>query len=454
MEVQAKSLDKANALADAVISGAELNNRVENLAKKAAKNMKIDGFRQGKVPLKVIMDRHAKALEDDARNELLGEVVKESLKILKKELKDLIGEPMINKLDKDGNDIKTQIEISFRPEVKIDEIESIMPKFTAPKVTKKEVDDRINEFLKITAPIEKIEKDKLEKGDYAKFDFEGFVDGVAFEGGKAENYVLEIGSNQFIPGFEDGMIGLKAGEKKDIKVVFPKEYGAPNLAGKEAVFKIKLHEIQAKKPQVLDEQSVKRLMPNDKDASVEKLQENIKTQIKNEKFDKLVNEELKVKFADLAVEKFKFDLPKNVVEQEINMRFRNNWASFSDEDRKKFQENKDELEKQRKSYEEEARKSVALTFIIDELAKMRSVEVSDQEIIQAIYMEAYRSGLDPKQHFEYYKNQNMLPAIKMALVEEKLFNDIFKLPEEKAQNSEESENKPKKTTKSTKKAEE
>ena len=203
MEVQAKSLDKANALADATISGAELNNRVENLAKKAAKNMKIDGFRQGKVPLKVIMDRHAKALEDDARNELLGEVVKESLKILKKELKDLIGEPMINKLDKDGNDIKTQIEISFRPEVKIDEIESIMPKFTAPKVTKKEVDDRINEFLKITAPIEKIEKDKLEKGDYAKFDFEGFVDGVAFEGGKAENYVLEIGSNQFIPGFED-----------------------------------------------------------------------------------------------------------------------------------------------------------------------------------------------------------------------------------------------------------
>lgn len=454
MEVQAKSLDKANALADAVISGAELNNRVENLAKKAAKNMKIDGFRQGKVPLKVVMDRYAQALEDDARNELLGEVIKESLKILNKQTKDLIGEPMINKLDKDGNDIKTQIEISFRPEVKIDEIESIMPKFTAPKVTKKEVDDRINEFLKITAPIEKIEKDKLEKGDYAKFDFEGFVDGVAFDGGKAENYVLEIGSNQFIPGFEDGMVGLKAGEQKDIKVVFPKEYGAPNLAGKEAIFKVKLHEIQAKKPQVLDEQSVKRLMPNDKDASVEKLQENIKTQIKNEKFDKLVNEELKVKFADSAVEKFKFDLPKNIVEQEINMRFRNNWASFSDEDRKKFQENKDELEKQRKSYEEEAKKSVALTFIIDELAKMRSIEVSDQELIQAIYMEAYRSGLDPKQHLEYYKNQNMLPAIKMALVEEKLFNDIFKLPEEKTQNSEESENKPKKTTKSTKKAEE
>lgn len=456
MEVKAKNLNSANAKADATIDAAELKAKTENLAKKAAKNMRIDGFRQGKVPTKVIIDRYGKSIENDAKNELLADAVQQALKLLKKESKDMIGEPMVSKFNEKDGVIDAEIEISFRPDVKIDAIDDIMPKFSTPRVTKKEIDEKIDEFLKMIAPIEKIDKKSLEKGDFAKFDFEGFLDGVAFDGGKAENYVLEIGSNQFIPGFEDAMIGLKPGESKEISVTFPENYGAANLAGKPVTFKIKLHEIQAKKVAELNDETLKKLMPNDKEPSAEKLQNNVKEQIKNEKFVKVLNDELKPKFADAAVEKFNFDLPKNIVDQEIDMRFRNSWGEFSDDEKKKFQEDRAALDKQRETYRNEAERSVKLTFIIDEIAKIRKVTLSDQELVQAIYLEAYRSGMDPKKHLEYYKNQGMLPAVKMALIEEKLFNELFKLDdkEEKAEKSAKSDEKePKKTTKSKKASE-
>ena len=262
---------------------------------------------------------------------------------------------------------------------------------------------------------------------YSNFDpkAEGFVDDKAFEGGKAENYVLEIGSKQFIPGFEDGMVGMKIGEEKDIKVTFPKEYGAAHLAGKDAVFKVKLHEIQELKIPELDDEMLKKLLPGEEKASVEVLDEKLKEQIKNEKLFKLVNDELKGKFADALIEKYNFDLPKGIVEQETDMQMRAAFNTFSEKEIEELKASKEKYQEKRDSFKEEAQKSVKLTFIIDELAKLRKIEVNDQELIQAIYFEAYRYGMNPKEHLENYKKQGALPAVKMALIEEKLFNDIF-----------------------------
>ncbi|AII15405.1 trigger factor (peptidyl-prolyl cis /trans isomerase, chaperone) [Campylobacter iguaniorum] len=426
MEVKAQLLNPANATATTQIKADELNAKVENLAKKAAKNIKIDGFRKGKVPTAEVLKRYGGDLQNDARNEFFKDIINACLVDINKKADEIIGEPMVLKFDeKDGN-IDVEIEISFKPEVKVDGYEELISDYATPRVTKKEIEDKVNEFLLMMAPVEKVEKDVLEKGDWAKFNFEGFVDGVAFEGGKAEDYVLEIGSNQFIPGFEDGMIGLKVGEEKDVNVTFPKEYGAAHLAGKPAVFKVKLLEIQGKKVGELDEKTLKALLPTEENPTAAKLEEKIKEQIRNEKFQKLLNEELKPKFADKAVEKFKFDLPKNIVEQEMDMQFRNAWGNFSEDERKKFSEDRDAAMAQRETYADEAKKSVALTFIIDELAKVRGVSVSDQELLQAVYFEAYRYGIDPKKHLEDYKNQGMLPAVKMAMIEEKLFNNLFK----------------------------
>ena len=427
MEIKIKALDSVNTLASTTVSADAIKSSVEKLAKKAAKTMKVDGFRQGHVPVAVVLKRYEKELTNDAEQDVLRDVVEEAIKQAGKKNDDLIGEPIVSKFDKKDGKIDVELTVSFKPSVDVSGYESLLPEFSNPRVLKKDIDEKKTELLKMIAPLEKVESKRgLKVGDFAKFDFEGFVDGVAFEGGKAENYVLEIGSNQFIPGFEDGMVGIKAGGEKDIEVKFPENYGAAHLAGKDAVFKVKLHEIQERKiPEKLDEEMLKTILPNEEKPTEELLEERIKEQIRQEKIYKLINEELKPKFAEAAVEKFKFDVPKNIVEQEIDMQFRNAWSTFTPDDMKKFREDKDALAKKRDEYRKDAENSVRLTFIIDELARVRGVKVSDQEVVQAIYFEAYRSGQDPKAHLEMYRNQGMLPAIKMSMIEEKLFSELF-----------------------------
>ena len=430
MQVNAKNVNKANAKVSATISADVLEAKVNQLAKEAAKTANIAGFRKGHVPASLMLQKYRKEIEGDAKNRVLGDIVSGGLKELGKSLNDTIGEPLVTKFDeKDGN-IDVEITISFRPEVDVKGYESLLPAYEAPKVEQKEIDERIDNMLKMFGSLEKSSKKELSKGDFAKFDFEGFVDGKAFEGGKAENYILEIGSGQFIPGFEDGMIGLKVGGERDIKVTFPTEYGAAHLAGKDAVFKVKLHEIGEQKKAELNEETLKKIMPNEQNPSKEMLEASIKDQIRTSKFITLLNGEIKDKFAQALTKKFNFDLPENIIDQEMNVRFRNDWYSFSDDERKKYQEDKKALEAKLESYKEEASNSVKLTFIIDELAKVNKIEVSDQELIQTIYMEAYRSGRNPKEHMEYYKKGGMLPAVKMAIVEEKLFLHLFPLPED------------------------
>ncbi|EAL0007712.1 trigger factor [Campylobacter upsaliensis] len=432
MEVKAKQLDSVNAAASVKIPSGSINTEVENLAKKASKTIKMDGFRPGKVPVSAVLKRYEKELRNDAEQNLFKNAVDSALKELKKDLKELVGEPYFEKFERENDAIIVELVLSFKPELKLDGYEKCIPEFSTPKVSKKEIDEKKNELLKRYATTEAIKtKRALKEGDYAKFDFEGFIDGKAFDGGKAENYVLEIGSKQFIPGFEEAMVGMKSGEEKDISVTFPKEYGAANLAGKDAIFKIKLHEIQELKLPELNEELLKKLLPNEEKASEELLDEKLKEQIKNEKLFKLINEELKAKFADSLIETFEFDLPKGILEQEIDMQFRQAFGAFSEEEKKEIQNDKDKYEAKRNSFKDEAKKSVKLTFIIDELAKLRKIEVSDQELVQAVYFEAYRYGFNPKEHLENYKKQGALPAVKMALIEDKLFNDIF-MPKEKA----------------------
>ena len=386
MEIKIKALDSVNTLASTTVSADAIKSSVEKLAKKAAKTMKVDGFRQGHVPVAVVLKRYEKELTNDAEQDVLRDVVEEAIKKAGKKNDDLIGEPIVSKFDKKDDKIDVELTVSFKPSVDVSGYESLIPEFSNPRVLKKDIDEKKAELLKMIAPLEKVESKRgLKVGDFAKFDFEGFVDGVAFEGGKAENYVLEIGSNQFIPGFEDGMVGIKAGGEKDIEVKFPENYGAAHLAGKDAVFKVKLHEIQERKiPEKLDEEMLKTILPNEEKPTEELLEERIKEQIRQEKIYKLINEELKPKFAEAAVEKFKFDVPKNIVEQEIDMQFRNAWSSFTPDDMKKFREDKDALAKKRDEYRKDAENSVRLTFIIDELARVRGVKVSDQEVVQAI----------------------------------------------------------------------
>ncbi|AQW83794.1 trigger factor (peptidyl-prolyl cis /trans isomerase, chaperone) [Campylobacter pinnipediorum subsp. pinnipediorum] len=441
MAITVKAIDSVNTEINANIENSQIKANIEKLAKKAAKTMKIDGFRKGHVPTAVVLKRYEKELTSDAEQDALKDILDEAIKQAGKKSSDIIGEPMVEKFDKNEKGIDVSMTISFKPSIDVSGYEKIIPEFSTPRVLKKDIEEKKNEILKMVAPLEKVSEDRaLKQGDFAKFDFEGFVDGEAFEGGKAEDYVLEIGSGQFIPGFEDGMVGLKVSEEKDVNVTFPAEYGAANLAGKPAVFKVKLHEIQERKiPEKIDEQTLKSILPNEENPTEDMLDEKIKEQIRSEKLFTLVNEELKPKFAEAAVEKFKFDVPKNIVEQELDMQFRGAWSSFTEDEINKFKEDQDALKNKREEFRKDAENSVRLTFIIDELARVRDVTVSDQEVVQAVYFEAYRSGRDPKSHLEAYKNQGVLPAIKMSMIEEKLFNEMFNKDDKKAAKKEKAE---------------
>lgn len=426
MQVKAKFEDKVNAVASVNIPRQKIDDEIKALAQKASKSIKMDGFRPGKVPASAVMKRYEKELSKDAEQNLLKNAVDEALKELKKDGKELVAEPYFEKFERKDSGIETQLVLSFKPQVDLKGYEALIPKFSAPKAEKKELDEKKKELLKSLATTEPIKsKRALKKGDFAKFDFEGFVDGVAFEGGKAENFTLEIGSGRFIPGFEDAMVGMKEGENKDIKVTFPKDYGAANLAGKEAVFKIKLHEIKELKIPELSAEILKQILPNEKAPSEKLLDEKISEQIENEKLFKLINEDLKEKFGEALLKKFDFDLPRGVVEQEIDVQFRNAWSGFSQKELDEIRGDSDKYQKKRESFRSEAQKSVKFTFVVDELARLRGVSVSDNEVVQAVYFEAYRCNQDPKALLESYQQQGILPAIKMSLIESKLFNDIF-----------------------------
>lgn len=428
MQINVEKIDGANAKAEAKISAAILEEKQQEAAKHAAKNMKVDGFRKGKVPAHVVMARHGEQIKQDVEQEVLRVFLNDALKELDAKPESVVGEPQITKMDRVEDGLDVAIEISFRPEISVDGYKELIPEYKTPRVTKKEIGERKETMLKLSAPLKKLARKRAVKaGDFVQIDFEGFIDGVAFEGGKAEKYSLEIGSGSFIPGFEDAVIGMKIDEEKDIDVTFPEEYGSNDLAGKPAVFKVKLHDIQIKDiPENPDVETLKKLLPGEENPTIEILENQIKEQIKNEKLSKVFAEEVKPKFIDAIVEKVEFDLPKNIVDQEIDMQVRNIFTNLSEDEIKEYAENPKKIEEKREEYRAEAVKSVKLTFIVDELARVEDIKVEDQEVMQMIYFEAMQQGQDPKAYYEHYQKQGVLPAIKMSIVEERLFTQLFK----------------------------
>ncbi len=159
---------------------------------------------------------------------------------------------------KDNGSVELEISVACKPQINLGDYKSLVPKVKPIEVGIEKIDARLTEIASQSAPLEKITRKRAVKdGDFAVIDFEGFVDGVAFEGGKAEKYPLQIGSGSFIPGFEEQVIGMKYEEQKDITVQFPKDYQAKDLAGKDAVFKVTLHEIQERKVGELNDEFCK-----------------------------------------------------------------------------------------------------------------------------------------------------------------------------------------------------
>ncbi len=425
MEVKAAKIDNANAKIEIKIPVEEVEKRGEKIAKNLSKTMDIPGFRKGKVPVAVVKQRYGDKIAQDAEAELIREAMEKGFEELGIDKEQMLGEPIFSKFEKKEDVIEAELEIGFRPEIDLEGYEELIPEVKEPEVGEEEVEKRIEELANAMAQFVESDKEEAQKGDLVVIDFKGRLEeGKEIEGGSAENFELVLGSGQFIPGFEEQIEGMKKGETKTVEVTFPEDYPNKELAGKKAQFEVTLKGIKTKEEIAVDDELAKKMLQKD-DATLDELKEEIRKQLKNEKLTKLYNEELKPKLMEALVEKFEFDLPKNIVEQEIDVQLNNKAASMSEEEIKELRENPDKLKELREELKEEAQKSVKATFIVDALAKKEGIEVDDQEVVQTIYYEALQMGRNPQEILEAYQKQGLLPAIKMAMIEDKLLTHLL-----------------------------
>ncbi len=427
MEIKALKVDNANAKIEANIANEDIKKKEEKIAKQLSKTMDIPGFRKGKVPVAIVKQRYGEKIAQDAETEAVREALDKGFEELGIEKSEMLGEPLFTKYEKKEEALELELEIGVRPQIDTSGYEELIPEFEEPEVSDEEVEKRLEELAEASAQfVENPRRKVAKKGDLVVIDFKGTLeDGKEIEGGSAENFELRLGSGQFIPGFEDQVIGMNKGETKTIEVTFPEDYPNKELAGKKAKFEVTLHSIKEKEKVEINDELAKKLMPGVEDANLEKLKEEIKKQIKSEKLSKLYNEELKPKLIEAFVEKFEFDLPKNIVDQEIQVQLNNKVASMSQEEIEELKENKEKLEALKEELRPEAEQSVKATFIVDALAKQENIDVSDEEVVQTIYYEALQMGRNPQEILEAYQKQGLLPAIKMAMIEDKLLTHLL-----------------------------
>ena len=280
MKINNKKLENAIVELTVAFDVEEWKETQKKALDKLAKKVKIDGFRPGKAPVAMVKARVSKASILEEATDMILQA--NFVKILDEAKVEPIAQPAlsIDKVNKDELEVK--ILVPVKPEVELGEYKGLEVKKTRVTVTKKEIEEQLANYQSQFAELSVKEDGKVAKGDTAVIDFEGFVDGVAFEGGKGENYPLEIGSGAFIPGFEDQLIGMGVDKEQEIKVTFPEDYGAADLAGKEAVFKVTVHEIKEKHlPEIDDE------LANDVNIdgveNLDQLKDHIKANIKSRK---------------------------------------------------------------------------------------------------------------------------------------------------------------------------
>ena len=420
--LEAKKIDSANSIIKAVIENQDLEAKKDKIAKQIAKKAKIQGFRPGKVPVKLVKKMYAADIEQDAISEAVREVLDKGIKELG--ITDMIAEPEIVKFDKHDDKIEVEIKVFTRPEIEVgDEYKECVPEVEVPEVSDEEVEEEIKKIAEAQAETKVSRKKTLKEGLIGVIDFTGYINGEKMENGSAQSYPLEIGSNSFIPGFEEQLVDMKVGESKRIKVTFPEDYGAKEIAGKEAEFDVTLQEIQEKIPAEINDDLAKKYMSKE-DATLDELREMVKTSIEERKKAEAFAPK-KEEILECLVKKYEIDLPESVVEKEVEIMINNEAQKMSPAEFKELQENPEKVKELKEKLLPEAKDRVKLTFIIDAIAKKEGVDVSDQELTQILYYEAIMQGQNPQDVVKYYQENNLLPVIKMNLIEEKLLNKLL-----------------------------
>ncbi|GEL07191.1 trigger factor [Salisediminibacterium halotolerans] len=361
------------------VDSERFNKALDEAFKKVVKDVNIPGFRKGRVPRQIFEQRFGvESLYQDAVDIVLPQAYSEAVEEAGIEPVD---QPQIDieEIEK-GSPLKFKATVTVKPEVELGQYKGLAVDAQDTEVTAEEIDQEIEQLREQHADLAAVEDGEVQSGDTVVMDFEGFVDGEAFEGGQAENYTLEIGSGQFIPGFEEELIGAKSGEETEVNVEFPEEYHAEELAGKPAVFKVKVHDIKRKDLPELDDEFAKDV--NEEHESFEDLKQEVTDRLKKQKED---DAEMAKKDAlvEQATENTTIDLPDAMIDteadrmlEEFGQRLQQQGMSLD----MYYQFAQTDAEGMKEQFKEDAEKRVRMNLTLEAISEAENIEVSEEDI--------------------------------------------------------------------------
>ncbi len=390
----------------------EIDSAVDSKLAEAAKSVKINGFRQGKVPMREVKRRYGKAV----REEVLGELIsKKFYDAVSQEKLNPAGMPHIEKKqDEPGLDFQFTATFEVYPEVEIKDVENIEITRYSAEITDADVDSMIEKLREQRAEFKEVDR-AAQDGDQVKIDFEGKIDGEAFEGGSAANHSLVLGSNSMIPGFESGIEGAVKGEQRDVVVTFPEEYHQEELRGKEAVFTITVHEVQEKTLPEVNEEFIKQFNPDGPD--LEAFKADVRNNMERELKGALKNK-IKQQAMDGLLAQNDIEVPKALVDQEIDRQRQQMVQQFGGGQQFDYSTLPAEL------FEEQSTRSVKLGLLLGEFINANEIKADADKVRETIeeLAQPYEDSESVVNY--YYENEQQLKQVESLVLEDTAVDKI------------------------------
>ena len=427
MECKVEKTKSANEVElEITIEAEKFENAIKKVYFQSAKYFNIPGFRKGKAPQNIVERYYGKEIfYEDAFNEVVPE---EFSKALEENKIEAVSKPDIDiiKMEK-GQDLVFKAVVQTKPEVKLGKYKGIEIEKIEYNVKDEDIENELKSMQDRNSRLVTVDDRAALEGDTAKIDFEGFVGGEAFEGGKAENHELVLGSHSFIEGFEEQVVGMKVGEEKEINVTFPKEYFTKELAGKDATFKVKLNELKKKELPELDDEFAKDVSEFD---TLKELRDSIKERLEKENKDKEKYDKQDA-VVRAVVNEMKVDIPSGMIEMETENMLKDMEQRMSYQGLKMEQYlkliNKTESEV-KKDYEPQAIEAIKSRLALEAVIKAEKIEAKEEEIKSKLEEMAKNYG---KKVEEIQDNENLRNYIKQGIENEKAMDFLVENSKEK-----------------------
>jgi trigger factor len=403
------------------LEAAEIDQKVEDRLKEIGKNQRIPGFRPGKAPMSILKKRFGQAVMGEVLERAVNDTTQQ---VMQERGLTPAGQPSIEIESFDqGQDLEYKISMELLPEVEPADFSQVQVDTVKVQVPDSEVDEALNNLAqhqKESQPLE--EARPAQHGDVLVVDFKGTVDGETLPGMEAEDHHLELGSNRFVQGFEDQLVGAEQGETRTVTVTFPQEYQNAQLAGKEAQFEVTVKEIREPQPVEIDEAFAQKFGEQDLDSLKERVREQIKKDYEN-----AARQRTKRQLLDKLAELHTFDVPPSLVQSEFDQI----WQQI-EHDREHGHLDPDDADKSdeqlKQDYWQIAERRVRLGLLLSEIGRRQSIEVGQEELNQALIQEVQRHPGQEREVFEYYQNnQNALQSLRAPIYEDKVIDYILEL---------------------------